>query len=49
MTTVPKALSGGTVASPQTMVGVVEYAPIHPADSPSDRVMIAGVSAAVCP
>mgnify|MGYP004616248179 CR=1 FL=1 len=43
----PKALSGGTVASPQTTIGVVEYAPIHPADSPTDRVMIVDVSAAV--
>lgn len=31
------------------MVGVGEYAPIHPADSPTDRVMIAGVSAVVSP
>ena len=49
MTTVPKALSGGTVASSQTTIGVVEYAPIHPADSPTDRVMIVGVTAAVSP
>ena len=48
-TTVPKALSGGTVASRKPTIGVVEYAPIHPADSPADRVMIAGVSAAVSP
>lgn len=45
----PKALSGGTVASPQPMVGVVEHVPIHPADSPTDRVMIVGVTAAVSP
>lgn len=49
MTTVSKALSRGTVASPQSAVGVVEHAPIHPADSPTDRVMIAGVSAVVSP
>lgn len=48
-TTVPKAFPRGTVASPQTTIGVVEYAPIHPADSPTDRVMIAGVPAAVSP
>ncbi len=48
-TTVPKALPDGTIASPQTMVGVGECAPIHPADSPMDRVMIAGVSAAISP
>lgn len=48
-TTVPKALSDVTVASPQTTIGVVEYAPIHPADSPTDRAMIAGVLAAVSP
>ena len=48
-TTVPIALPGGTVASPQTTVGVGGYASIHPADSPADRVMIAGVSAAVSP
>ena len=46
---VPKALSGGTVASPQTTISVGEYAPIHPADSPTDRVMIVGVSAAISP
>lgn len=45
----PKAFPCGTVTSPQTTVGVVEYTPIHPADSPTDRVMIAGVSAAVSP
>ena len=45
----PIALPGGTIASPQTTVGVGEYAPIHPADSPTDRVMIAGVLAAVGP
>lgn len=49
MTPVPIALPGGTIASPQTMVGVGEYAPIHPTDSPTDRGMIAGVSAAVSP
>lgn len=48
-TTVPKAFPRGTVASPQPTIGVVQYAPIHPVDSPTDRVMIAGVSAAVSP
>lgn len=48
-TTVPKAFPRGTVASPQTTVGVVEYAHIHPADSPTDRVMIAGDPAAISP
>lgn len=49
MTTVPKAFPRGTVASPQSTIGVGEYAPIHPTDSPTDRVMIAGVPAAVSP
>ena len=45
-TIVPIALPGGTVVSQQATVGVGGYAPIHPTDSPTDRVMIAGVSSA---
>lgn len=49
MIPVPIALPRGTIASPQTTVGVVEHVPIHPADSPTDRVMIAGFPAAISP